>query len=181
MMGPGKSAVWLVPLVLLTGCFHRHEQAKIQPLAPPLVEAPPPAPPPQITTVAEPPTVAETEPEPEPEPPPIPAPKRHVRHSKPAPKDNTPSAEVAENSVPALGQISSGDPRNLRLQTQNSIYDTEKQLAGIKGNLSEQDQHTIAHIREFLKQAKQALASGDVDGASTLAAKARVLLAEVVR
>jgi hypothetical protein len=47
--------------------------------------------------------------------------------------------------------------------------------------LSEQEQLTVEHIREFLKQAKQALASGDVDGASTLAAKARVLLAEVVR
>ena len=38
---------------------------------------------------------------------------------------------------------------------------------------------TAEHIREFIKEAKAALASGDVDGASTLAAKAKVLLAEL--
>lgn len=182
MTGPVKSAAWMLPLMLLTGCFHHHQQlAQIQPLAPPLVEAPPPSPP-QVTTAPEPPTAAESQPEPAPEPPPKPEPKRRIRHPKPAPKDTpAPPAEVADNSVPALGQISSGDPPNLRMQTQNSIYNTERQLAGIKGNLSDQDKHTVEHIKEFLKQAKQALANGDVDGASTLAQKAQVLLAEVVR
>lgn len=181
MKGPVMCAAWLLPMVLLTGCFHHHSQlAQIQPLAPPLVETPPPSPP-QVTTAPEPPTAAETQPEPEPEPPPQPEPKKHVRHHKPAPKDTPPPpAEVADNNVPALGNISSGDPPNLRLETQSSIDNTERQLAGIKGNLSEQDKHTVDHIKEFLKQAKQALANGDVDGASTLAQKAQVLLAEVV-
>jgi hypothetical protein len=183
MKGPVLSAAWMLPLVLLTGCFHHHNQlAQIQPLAPPLVETPPPQPPPQVTTAPEPPTTAETKPEPAPEPPPQPEPKKHVRHHKPAPKDNpAPPTEVAEASVPALGQISSGDPPNLKLETQNSIYNTERQLEGIKGDVSEQDKKTIEHIKEFLKQAKQALANGDVDGANTLAQKAQVLLAEVVR
>jgi len=39
-----------------------------------------------------------------------------------------------------------------------------------------QDQKTADQIREFLKQARAALASGDVDGARTLAAKAKALL-----
>lgn len=183
MMVPFKSAAWLLPMVLLTGCLHRHQQlAQIQPLAPPLIESPPPEPPPEVTTAPELPAAPETQPEPAPEPPPQPEPKKHVRRRKPAPKDTPPpTTEVADNSVPALGQISSGDPPNLRLQTQNSIYNTERQLAGIKGNLSDQDKHTIEHIKEFLKQAKQALANGDVDGANTLAQKAQVLLAEVVR
>jgi hypothetical protein len=47
--------------------------------------------------------------------------------------------------------------------------------------LNDQEQKTAEHIREFLKQAKAALASGDVDGASTLAAKAKVLLSELQR
>lgn len=181
MNGPFKSATWLVPLVLLTGCIHGHRQlAQIQPLAPPLVEAPPQEAP-QVTTAPEPPPVAESTPEPEPAPPPPPEHKHRVRHTKPEHKDTPPPAEAANNSVPALGQISSGDPPDLKLQTQNSINYVEQQLAGIKGNVSEQDQHTIAHIREFLNQAKKALASGDVDGANTLAAKAKVLLAEVGR
>jgi hypothetical protein len=45
--------------------------------------------------------------------------------------------------------------------------------------MSDQEQKTAAHIREFLKQAREALASGDVDGARTLAAKAKVLLGEL--
>lgn len=183
MKGPVTSAAGLLLLVLLTGCFHaRRQMARIQPLAPPLVEGPAPEPPPEVTTAPEPPTAAENTPEPEPEPPPQPEPKKHVRRHKPAPKDSTPApAEVADNSVPALGQISSGDPPDLRLQTQNSIHSIEQQLAGIHSNVSEQDKHTIEHIREFLNQAKKALATGDVDGASTLAAKAKVLLAEVAR
>lgn len=183
MKGAFTSAAGLLLLVLLTGCSHAHQQmAQIQSLAPPLVETPPPQPPPQVTTAPEPATAAESTPEPEPEPPPQPEPKKQVRHHKPAPKDNTPApAETADNSVPALGQISSGDPPDLRLQTQNSINSIEQQLAGIRGNVSEQDKKTIEHIREFLNQAKKALTSGDVDGANTLAAKAKVLLAEVGR
>ena len=34
-------------------------------------------------------------------------------------------------------------------------------------------------MREFLKQAKEALITGDEDGANTLAAKAKVLLSEL--
>lgn len=179
---PVASAAALL-LLLMTGCAHSHRQmAQIQPLAPPLVETPPPAPPPQVTTVPPPPAVAESTPEPVPEPPREPEHKKPVRHHKSAPRDSAPPpAEAADNSVPALGQISSGDPPDLRLQTQNSIHYIEQQLSGIRGNVSEQDKHTIEHIREFLNQAKKALTAGDLDGASTLAAKAKVLLAEVSR
>ena len=52
-------------------------------------------------------------------------------------------------------------------------------LNGITRQLSDQEQTTAAHIREFIKQAREALKSGDVDGASTLAAKAKVLLQEL--
>ncbi len=47
--------------------------------------------------------------------------------------------------------------------------------------LSDPEQKTADHIREFLKQARAALASGDVEGAHTLAAKAQVLLAELTK
>jgi hypothetical protein len=45
--------------------------------------------------------------------------------------------------------------------------------------LSEPEQKTAAHVREFVKQAKAALASGDVEGAHTLTVKAQVLLSEL--
>ena len=79
----------------------------------------------------------------------------------------------------AIGQLSSGDPADSRQQTVNSIAAIERGLNGINRTLNEQDQKTAAHIREFLKQARQALDSGDVEGARTLAAKAKVLLSEL--
>ena len=61
----------------------------------------------------------------------------------------------------------------------DSITATERGLNGIHRTLSTQERKTVAQIRRFLKQAKQALTSGDVDGAHTLAAKAKVLLSEL--
>jgi hypothetical protein len=81
--------------------------------------------------------------------------------------------------VSAIGQLSSGDPSELQQRTINSIAATERGLSSITRQLSDQEQKTAAQIREFLKEAKAALASGDVDGAHTLAAKARVLLGEL--
>jgi hypothetical protein len=83
--------------------------------------------------------------------------------------------------VSAIGQLSSGDPANFRQQTENSIADIERRLNGINRTLSDSEQKTVDHIREFLKQARAALASGDVEGAHTLAAKAQVLLTELTK
>ena len=45
--------------------------------------------------------------------------------------------------------------------------------------LTDAETKTAAQIREFLKQAREALATGDTDGAHTLANKAKVLLSEL--
>jgi hypothetical protein len=83
--------------------------------------------------------------------------------------------------VSAIGQLSSGDASDLRQQTMNSIAATERGLNAINRKLSDPEQKTAAQIREFLKQARAALNSGDVDGAHTLATKAKVLLGELSR
>ena len=79
----------------------------------------------------------------------------------------------------AIGQLSSGDPVEFRRQTVESIAAVERGLQSINRPLSDAEQKTADHIREFIKEAKSALASGDVDGAHTLAAKAKVLLDEL--
>ena len=61
----------------------------------------------------------------------------------------------------------------------HSIESTEKSLNGITRKLNDQEQKTAAQIREFLKQAREALTAGDVDGARNLAIKAKVLLDEL--
>jgi len=103
-----------------------------------------------------------------------------VRHRKPPAENDTDTQQAAAPAeVSAIGQLSSGDPADLRQKTQASIAETERGLKGINRRLNDQEQKTAEHIREFIKQAKAALASGDVDGASTLAAKAKVLLTEL--
>ena len=91
---------------------------------------------------------------------------------------------MAANGTPgvsAIGQLSSGDPSDLRSQTEESIASIDKSLRGITRPLDNSEQKTADHIREFLKEAREALATGDVDGAHTLAAKAKVLLEELTK
>jgi hypothetical protein len=101
-----------------------------------------------------------------------------VKHTKPVAKD-TQVASDGSAGVSAIGQLSSGDASELRRETANSIAATEHGLDNIGRTLNSQEQKTAAQIREFLKQARAALASGDVDGAHTLAVKAKVLLGEL--
>ena len=176
---PAWSAAWLLPL-LLTGCFHKNNRAQVEPLAPPIEDAPLPKPvpsptelPPPVITVPTQAPAPYTNPQPAQEPP-----KPPVKHRKP-PANSTQQASIESPKVSAIGQLSSGDPADLRQQTVNSIAATERGLSSITRQLNDQEQKTAAQIREFLKQARAALASGDVDGAHTLAAKARVLLGEL--
>lgn len=81
--------------------------------------------------------------------------------------------------VSAIGQLSSGDLPDQWRETADSITATESGLNNIHDTLSTPERKTAAQIRRFLKQAKQALTSGDIDGAQTLVAKAKVLLKEL--
>jgi hypothetical protein len=178
MKFPARIVASLLPF-LLAGCAHK-TAPQVQPLAPPIVDTLPPKPapatdlPPPVITVPTPPPAVDTTTQTEPEP------KPPVRHKKPVspPPDQ---ADSETPSVPAIGTLSSGDPNDKRQQASDSIAATERGLTGITRTLSDQEQKTAAQIREFLKQAREALATGDVDGASTLAAKAKVLLSELTQ
>jgi hypothetical protein len=182
---PARIVVWMLPLTL-AGCFHRSHPAPQKPLAPPLENSSATTPVPEPTTPVVQPSV-ETAPEktsaqeatqaPAQK---SEAPRPPARHKK-APNKNPQIAANGTPGVSAIGQLSSGTPGDYRRQTEDSIAAAERTLRGINRPLSDQDQRTLAHIREFLKQAHHALASGDVDGAHTLAAKARVLLNELNR
>ncbi len=166
-------------LFLLAGCAHK-TAPQPQPLAPPIVDTPPPQPapatdlPPPVITVPTPPPAPDTTTETQPKP------KPPARHKKPAPQPPDQAASET-SSVPAIGTLSSGDPNDKRQQASDSIAATERGINGITRTLNDQEQKTAAQIREFLKQAREALVTGDVDGASTLAAKAKVLLGELTQ
>lgn len=171
---------WLLPLVL-TACVHKTPPPQTQPqvLAPPIEEAPPPKadtapanlPTPAVTIPATPPPTVTQQKPPSP-------PKHHKKSTQQAQPTQQASVSIPPEES-AVGQLSSGEPPDLRKQTGDSIADIERGLNGINRKLSDQEQKTSSQIREFLKQARTALGSGDVDGAHTLAVKAKVLLDEL--
>jgi hypothetical protein len=187
MKSPVRSVAWLLPF-LLTGCFqlpfHKKQPTQARMLAPRAqpsqaiqlvaIELP------FADSVLAAYTLYTMTEEAQPIPPPV----RHRRPPNPNPDDAVTPAEQTpppNPSVSAIGQLSSGDPANSRQQIENSIAEIERRLNGINRTESDSEQKTADHIREFLKQARAALASGDVEGAHTLAAKAQVLLTELTR
>ena len=180
---PVRCVAWLLPL-MLTGCyFHKPVHTQLQTLAPPIEDTPPPNPEPSPTNLPPPViTIPGQETAPVAKAPQRTAPKPPMRRSKPAAAPAPAQIVPNENpGVSAIGQLSSGDASDMEQQTSSSIEATERGLNSIASTLNDQEQKTAAQIREFLKQARAALASGDVDGAHTLAAKAKVLLGELSR
>jgi hypothetical protein len=171
-----RSAAWLLPL-LLTGCPRKNQVAQNQPLAPPIEETAPSKPEPAPANLPPPEVTIPLQSEPQ-----IPVlaepVKKPVKHRKPV-NTNTQVASAGTPAVSAIGQLTTGDPPNMRQQTDALIESTEKSLNGINRKLGEQEEKTAAQVREFLRQARDAMTSGDVDGAHTLAVKAKVLLDEL--
>jgi hypothetical protein len=182
MRTPAKCGAWLLPL-LLTGCiFHKTNPTPALKLAPPIQ----PSRPLELAVVDIPPAQSVIAARPiynmKEEAVPIKQPVRHHRSiSKPV---EVP--EAAMNPAPAVnaigeGGLTSADPASSRHQTEDSIAAVERGLNGINRSLDDSEQKTVGQIREFLKQAKAALASGDTDGAHTLTEKAKALLAELTK
>jgi outer membrane biosynthesis protein TonB len=199
---PAKCVAGLLPL-LLSGCVHKSNQAQVQqPLAPPIVDTPPvktpqptDLPPPVVTPPQN--TQTDTANNQNPPPPP-PKPKHKKPAAKPADQTTangqqpastqppaTPTQQASNGTenpgVSAIGQLSTGDPADVRTETENSIAATERGLRDIGRKLSDQEEKTAEQITEFIKEARKALTTGDIDGAQTLANKAKVLLGELTK
>jgi hypothetical protein len=184
MKSPARCGAWLLPF-LLTGCFHTPFHKNQSPqviMAPPIPHTQPM----ELASVELPPALRL-----------IPGKPLYnlrvhdetgtplVRRRKPANPEIEIAPEVTGNQTPEvsaiIGQLSSGDPVSYRQQTEATIASIERGLNGINRTLNDSDRKTADQIREFLKQARTALASGDVDGAHNLAAKAQVLLAALAQ
>lgn len=179
---------WLLPF-FLTACFPFHEPQKQQPqqFAPTVSKLPKPPVdhaelPVTALTISDEPLITDADDILEES---ARSPVRHHRapgtQAKPAQEaaDAPNATEPEAPGVSAVGQLSSPEPSDMRLETDTSIAATERGLNGLGRNLTTQERKTAAQIREYLKQAREALLNGDVDGARTLAAKAKVLLGEL--
>ncbi len=190
-----SSAVLVLPL-LLSSCVHKTNQAQSQPpLAPPIEDAPLPKPdtapanlPPPVISLPDKnptPTAQTTTTPPAPQTPPK---KKKAKPTTPPPSQTpAPSTQTTEQAankppeVPATGNFTSGDPSDLKDQTQTMINDIDRGLNGINRKLNDQETKTYGQIKEFLKQARAAMDTNDVFGAHTLAVKAHVLLVELTQ
>ena len=174
-----KSAAWLLPF-LLTGCFHRKPQvAQNQPLPPPIEDTTAPKPEPAPTNLPPPLVTIPEQPIQQQIPPPSEPVKKPPKHRRPSNTNTQIAAAGPPPAVPAAGNLSTSDPTNQRQQTDASIEQTEKALNGITRKLNDQEQKTAAQIREFIKQAREALTSNDINAARILAEKAKVFLDEL--
>ena len=91
----------------------------------------------------------------------------------------TPSGDTTQPT--AIGQITAGpaqDTTESRQQATKLITTTEHGVDSLK-NLNGDQSKTVALIHSFLEQAERALHAGDIDGANTLATKAKTLLDEL--
>jgi hypothetical protein len=105
---------------------------------------------------------------------PVPPEGQNVKVTAPAPSGDT------STSTP-IGQLTAGptpDTNGSRQQAATLIDSTQRGVATLH-NLNGDQNKTVAQIRSFLDQAERALHNGDVDGAHTLATKAKTLLDEL--
>ncbi len=93
-------------------------------------------------------------------------------------------AAVPTGGASPIGQLTTGDSalgEKTKQETADLINETQQGLNGIKRSLSTDEKTTAAQIRNYLKQAQQALDNGDTDGAHGLATKAKLLLDELTK
>ena len=91
----------------------------------------------------------------------------------------TPSGDTSAPTP--IGQLTAGptqDGSGSRQQAATLIDSTQRGVNSLR-NLNGDQNKTVVQIRSFLEQAERALHNGDVDGAHTLATKAKTLLDEL--
>jgi hypothetical protein len=91
----------------------------------------------------------------------------------------TPKGDTAQPT--SIGQLTTAptpDSSGARQQAADLIGSTERGVNALH-NLNGDQNKTVAQIRSFLDQAQRALHNGDLDGAHTLATKAKTLLDEL--
>jgi hypothetical protein len=191
--------------VFCTGCSHKPSTAPQQAQAPPLQTGRGTLPPMSSTQQQEKSTSPLASPLPPPSaqsvPLPPPPPPKKVRHrnkpTPPKPADAAPPPEtgpqttqVSVQQLPGagagspIGQLTTGDSalgEKTKREAVDLIGETQQGLMGIKRSLSNEEKTTVGQIRNYLKQAQQALDTGDTDGAHLLATKAKALLDELTK
>ena len=162
-------------MVGLAGCRHQAQVAPLPPVLTPvaLLEIPEPEHLPMVDV-------------PQMKLPPVPyatnaKPKREKK--KPAPKVAPAEPVVASVAPPspeetAIGALTAGGEASpqTKQEAADLIASIEKRLNALSPQKAEEQKAQVSKVRNFWKDAQEALKSGDAEGAKTLATKAKLLL-----
>ncbi len=106
-----------------------------------------------------------------------------VKAVVPTPPPETPPVQVAEAVTPAesasvIGEFTPGGDQDPKVQKEATdlIAANEKRLNSLSPEVARGQATLVSNVRNFQKQAQQALKAGDAAGAKTLATKGKLLL-----
>lgn len=106
--------------------------------------------------------------------------KRPVPKTAPAPEpvqvaSATPEPSAEETAIGSLTAGGEASPQT-KQEAEDLITSSEKRLNALSAQKAEDEKSQVSKVKNFLKDAQEALKTGDVDGAKTLATKAKLLL-----
>ena len=178
--------------VVLTGCTHQQQAPPLAPQAKtPNIYVPPPAEtqlppmkeddtPPKLTD-AKPATAAAEEVKPKKK---TKRPATQPPAPGPAPAPTTAAVEPSAAPAATLGALAPGggsaDPKQQQ-EVMVRISAVEKRLGDLPSGTAEKEQKQVVKVKQFLKEASDALKGGDVEGAGILATKADLLMDDLTK
>jgi ribosomal protein S20 len=103
--------------------------------------------------------------------------------SAPTPPPATQEPVTSQPDVPLIGSLSSGGDTSPRAQQEAAglIAANERRINTLPAKKVEAEKVQLNKVRNFQKQAQDALSSGDTEGAKTLATKAKLVLDDIDR
>jgi ribosomal protein S20 len=174
------TTLWFGLAMGLAGCRHKPQLAPLPPVMAPvaLEEIPKPDDLPMVEAPTEnlPPVPVSTE-----------AGKPKRRKKQPpkvvAPPEPAPETQVASAAGPpspdaAVGALTAGGETNpqTKHEAEDLIASIDKRLNALPAQKAEEQKAQVSKVKNFWKDAQDALKSGDAEGAKTLATKAKLLL-----
>lgn len=95
-----------------------------------------------------------------------------------APPEQVATSGAAADAATVIGELTPGGDQDPKTQQDATelISANEKRLAALPADTLKTQAALVSNVRNFQKQARQALKSGDAGGARTLATKAKLLL-----
>jgi hypothetical protein len=112
--------------------------------------------------------------------------RRRPRVPTTTPATSTPggnAAEPAPDADEAVGELTTEEETTpqARQAAVDLIASTDERLKALPGNVVASHRTQIGKVRNFQRQAQHALASGDAQGANTLATKGKLLLDDLLK